>query len=127
MEVTLSLPDKIYRDISTAAKKSKRKIADLIVDVVEEKYSNQSFENSLANLSDEEVLALAKLQMPKKQSERHSKLLYKNQAGTITAEEKQELVFFQQVYGAALARKTDGILEAIQRNLIKSPDDLADE
>ncbi|MCD9185142.1 MAG: hypothetical protein LUM44_01815 [Pyrinomonadaceae bacterium] len=127
MEVTLSLPDKIYRDISTAAKKSKRKIADLIVDVVEEKYSNQSFENSLANLSDEEVLALAKLQMPKKQSERHSKLLYKNQAGTITTEEKQELVFFQQVYGAALARKTDGILEAIQRNLIKNPDDLADE
>lgn len=127
MEVTLSLPDKIYRDISTAAKKSKRKVADLIVDVVEEKYSNQSLESSLANLSDEEVLALAKLQMPKKQSERHSKLLFKNQAGTLTAEEKQELVFFQQVYGAALSRKTDGILEAIQRHLIKSPDDLADE
>lgn len=127
MEVTLSLPEKVYRDISTAAKKSKREIVDLIVDVVQEKYSNHSSERPLASLSDEEVLALANLQMPKKQSERHSELLYKNQAGTLNPEERQELEFFQQVYGVALSRKTDGIYEAIQRNLIKSPEDLADE
>lgn len=127
MEITLNLPENLYRNVTTIAKKSKRKVSDLIVAVVEEKYSDQSFDDSPANLTDEEVLALAKLQMPKKQSERHSRLLYKNQAGTITAAEKQELVFFQQVYGAALSRKTDGILEAIQRNLIESPDDLADE
>jgi hypothetical protein len=81
----------------------------------------------LANLSDEEILALANLQMPKKQSERHSELLYKNQAGTLKTQDKQELEFFQQVYGVALSRKTDGIYEAVQRNLIKSPADLANE
>ena len=124
MEVTLNLPENIYRDVSTVAKKSKRKIADLIVDVVEEKYSNQSLERPLANLSDEEVLALANLQMPKKQSARHSELLYKNQAGTLKPDEKQELDFFQQIYGVALSRKTDGIYEAVQRRLIKSPADL---
>lgn len=73
------------------------------------------------------VLALANLQMPKKQSEGHSELLYKNQAGTLTAEEKRELDFFQQIYGVALARKTDGICEAIERKLIKNPDDLKNE
>ena len=124
MEVTLNLPENIYRDVSNIAKKSKRKVADLIVDVVEEKYSNQTSERLLATLSDEEVLALANLQMPKKQSARHSELLYKNQAGTLKPEEKQELDFFQQIYGVALSRKTDGIYEAVQRNLIKSPDDL---
>ena len=124
MEVTLNLPENIYQDVSTVAKKSKRKIADLIVDVVEEKYSNQSLERPLANLSDEEVLALANLQMPKKQSARHSELLYKNQAGTLKPDEKQELDFFQQIYGVALSRKTDGIYEAVQRRLIKSPADL---
>ena len=97
------------------------------LNVVEEKYSNQALERPLANLSDEDVLALANLQMPKKQSQRHSELLFKNQAGTLKPVEKQELEFFQQVYGITLSRKTDGIYEAIQRNLIKSPADLTNE
>ena len=127
MEVTLNLPEKVYQDISTVAKKSKRKLVDLIVDVVEEKYSSKLAERPLADFLDEEVLAMANLQMPKKQSERHSQLLYKNQAGTIKPEEKKELDFFQQVYGVALLRKAEGIYEAVQRNLIKSPADLKDE
>lgn len=127
MEVTLNLPEKIYQNVSSAAKKSKRKLADLIVADIQEKYSAQTSERPLANLSNEEVLALANLQMPKKQSDRHSALLYKNQAGTLKPEEKKELDFFQQVYGVALSRKTDGICEAIQRNLIKSPADLTNE
>ena len=127
MEITLNLPENIYQSVSTVAEKSKRKVIDLIVDVIQEKYSNQPLERPLANLSDNEVLALANLQMPNKQSKRHSELLYKNQAGTLKPEEKQELEFFQQVYGVTLSRKTDGIYEAIQRNLIKSPKDLTNE
>ena len=127
MEITLNLPEKIYRNVSTVAKKSKREVVDLIVDVVEEKYSSNEIAKSFSDFSDEEVLALANLQMPEKQSARHSELLYKNQAGTLTAEEKRELDFFQQIYGVALSRKTDGIFEAIERDLIKSPTDLKDE
>jgi hypothetical protein len=127
MEVTLNLPEKIYQNVSSAAKKSKRKLADLIVADIQEKYSAQTTERPLANFSDDEVLALANLQMPKKQSERHSALLYKNQAGTLKPEEKRELDFFQQVYGVALSRKTEGIYEVIQRDLIKTPADLNDE
>ena len=127
MEITLNLPEKVYQNVSSAAKKSKRKLADLIVADIQEKYSAQTSERVLANFSDEEVLALANLQMPKKQSERHSALLYKNQAGTLDPAEKQELDFFQQVYGVALSRKTDGMFEAIRRDLIKSPADLSDE
>lgn len=127
MEITLNLPEKIYQDVSTVAKKSKRKVVDLIVDVVEEKYSTKLSDRPLADCSDEEVLALANLQMPKKQSDRHSRLLYKNQSGTLKPSEKKELDFFQQVYGVALLKKAEGICEAVQRNLIKSPADLNDE
>lgn len=127
MEITLNLPEKIYQNVSTVAKKSKRKMVDLIVDVVEEKYSPKPSDRPLANLSDEEVLALANLQMPKRQSNRHSELLYKNQAGTLTPQEKKELDFFQQVYAVALSQKADGIDEAVHRNLIKSPADLENE
>lgn len=123
----MNLPEKVYQEVSTVAKKSKRKVVDLIVDVIEEKYSSEHSERPLMNLSDEEVLALANLQMPKKQSDRHSRLLYKNQAGTLKSEEKKELDFFQQVYGVALMRKTEGVYEAVQRDLIKSPSDLKNE
>ncbi len=99
MEITLQLPETIYRNVSLIAEKSKRKVVDLIVDSVQEKYSAKPF----SNLSDEEVLGLAKPQMPKKQSILHSELLYKNQAGTLKPSEKQELYFFQEVYGVALA------------------------
>ncbi|MDQ3064120.1 MAG: hypothetical protein M3R14_14855 [Acidobacteriota bacterium] len=105
MEITLNLPENIYKNVSTVAKKSKRKVVDLIVDVVEEKYSSQLSDRLLANRSDAEVLALANLQIPEKQSHRHSELLYKNQAGTLTPEEKKELDFFQQIYGVALSQK----------------------
>ena len=127
MEVTLNLPERIYRKVSSAAKKSKREPADLIVADIQEKYSSQTSERLLADFSDEEVLALANLRMPKKQSARHSALLYKNQAGTLDPEEKRELDFFQQVYGVALSRKTDGICEAIERDLIRTPADLENE
>lgn len=126
MEITLNLPENIYQNVSTVAKKSNRKVVDLIVDVVQEKYSARPTDRPLTNRSDEEVLALANLQMPKKQSARHSELLYKNQAGTLAPKEKQELDFFQQVYGVALSQKADGICEAIQRNIIKSFADLKD-
>ncbi len=127
MEITLNLPENVYQSVSSVASKSKRQVIDLIIDVVQEKYSDQALERPFANLSDEEVLALANLQMPKKQSQRHSELLYKNQAGKLEPEEKQELDFFQQVYGVALSRKTEGIYEAIQRHLIRSPEDLKNE
>lgn len=99
-------------------------MVDLIVDVVQEKYSAG---RPLSGYSDEEVLALANLQMPKNQSARHSQLLYKNQAGTLKPAERKELDFFQQVYGAALLRKAEGVYEAVQRKLIQSPADLKNE
>lgn len=127
MEITVNLPESVYRNVSNLAKKSNRKVVDLIVETVEEKYSSEMPERPLADASDEEVLSLAKLEMPKEQSDRHSELLFKNQAGTLSLEEKQELDFFQQIYGVALARKTEGIYEAVRRNLIKTPADLKNE
>lgn len=119
MEITLNLPKKIYLDLSKSAQNSRRTFDE----VVYERLQNKS-ENPLTGNSDEEVLEAAKLWMPEKQSARHSRLLYKNQAGTLTVSEKKELDFFQQVYGLALLRKAQGINEALRRGLIKSVDDL---
>lgn len=119
MEITLNLPKKIYLDVSKAAEKSKRSFDE----EVSERLKNRN-ENLLATDSDEAVLEAAKLWMPENQSERHSRLLYKNQAGTLTVSDKKELDFFQQIYEIALLRKAQGINEALRRGLIKSVDEL---
>jgi hypothetical protein len=126
MEITLNLSESVYRGVSAAARKSKRPVIDLIVDVVKERYAEGKAEGSLRDYSDEEVLALANLQMPKRQSLRHSQLLHKNQTGLLTPKERTELAFFQQVYGIALMRKAEGVYEAVQRKLIRKPADLTD-
>lgn len=119
MEVTLNLPKNIYLDLSKSAQKSKRTFDE----VISERLKNTP-ENPLAASSDEEVLEAAKLWIPENQAARHSELLYKNQAATLTAAEKQESDFFQQVYRIALLRKAQGINEAMRRGLIKSVDEL---
>ena len=87
-------------------------------------FSKNEPENPLEKSSDAEVLEAARLWIPESQSDRHSKLLYKNQAETLTDAEKRELDFFQQVYRIALLRKAQGITEALRRGLIKSVDEL---
>ncbi len=119
MEVTLNLPKKIYVDLSKSAKKSKRSFDE----IVSERLQNDT-ENPLINSSDAEVLEAAKIWIPENQSARHSELLYKNQANTLTAAEKKELQFFQQIYQIALLRKAQGTTEALRRGLIKSVDEL---
>lgn len=119
MEITLNLPKKVYLDLSQSARKSKRTFDE----EVSERLQNKR-ENPLTASSDEEVLEAAKLWIPENQSERHSRLLYKNQAGTLTVSEKKELDFFQQIYRIALLQKAQGINEALRRGLINSVDEL---
>ncbi len=121
MEVTLNLPDRVFFDISKFAKKTKRSLDEIVTESLQKDFSN---ENPLKKSSDAEVLEAAKLQMPEKQSKRHSELLYKLQADTLTFSEKSELAFFQQIYRIALLRKAQGINEALRRGLFKSVDEL---
>ncbi|MCY7374800.1 MAG: hypothetical protein LH472_02360 [Pyrinomonadaceae bacterium] len=123
MEVTLNLPKKIYLDLSKSAQQSKRTFDEVVSERLQNFPQNKS-ENPLAPNSDEEVLEAAKLWIPENQSARHSRLLDKNQAGTLADAERKELDFFQQVYRIALLRKAQGINEALRRGLIKSVDDL---
>ncbi len=119
MEITLNLPKKVYLDLSKTAKKSKRSFDE----IVSERLQNRD-ENALTNSSDEEVLDAAKIWIPEDQAARHSELLYKNQADTLTEAERKELKFFQQIYQISLLRKAQGITEALRRGLIKSVDEL---
>ncbi len=126
MEISVKLSNNLYQGVSQLAKTKKKSVATIIKNAVRKAVSEEVpvANTALAPCSDEEVLTLANMKMPKEQANRQSKLLYKNQAGTITPLERNELEGLLMVYQLGNLRKAQGIVEAVRRGLIKTPDDL---
>lgn len=126
MEINVKLPNNLYEGVSHLAKTKKKSVATIIKNAMERVVSEEAetIERPLADCSDAEVLALAKLKMPSDQAKRQSKLLYKNQADTLTPLERNELEVQLYVYQIGNLRKAQGIAESVRRGLIKTPDDL---
>jgi len=126
MEVTLNLPENVYRNFTELAEKNHRRVEDVIADKLQDDFSVEAadYEETVAGWADEDVLALAKLQLPKEQAERMSELSDKMQLGTMSKVEENELEIYLEIYNNATLRKAYGIAEAVKRGLVTTPDDL---
>lgn len=126
MEVTLNLPENIYRNYTELAEKKHRRVEDIIADKLQNDFSAETvdFGESVAGWADEDVLALAHLKLPKEQANRMSELSDLEQRGLINAVEKSEMEMYLEIYNNANLRKAFGIAEAFKRGLIASLDDL---
>lgn len=130
-QITLNLPDEIYKKAEYFAQLTNRNIADVLTQVIalslspiaSQSTSAESLENtsvaslSVTSLSDEEVIALTESQMEPEQDQRLSELLYNQQAGTLVNAEHSELVSLMQVYQEKLLLKAQGLGEAVRRGL----------
>lgn len=126
MEVTLNLPDNIYRSFKQLAEKTSQPIDEVIVEKIQTDYwvNDAEFERNISNLSDEDVLELANLKLSKQQDKRMSQLLENQQESRVTTSEKIELEGLMGLYRMGNLRKAQGCLEAVRRGLIKTPADL---
>lgn len=126
MEVTLNLPENIYRNFSKLAEEKQRRVEDVIADRLQNNLSVETadFERTVAAWSDEEVLALANFKLPKEQGDRMSELSKLRQTGLANNADNSEFEMYMEVYNIANLRKAYGIVEAVKRGLLKSPDDL---
>ncbi|MDQ3064435.1 MAG: hypothetical protein M3R14_16460 [Acidobacteriota bacterium] len=126
MEVTLNLPENVYRNFTELAEKKHRRVEDIITDKLQDDFSvdNSDFAEAVVAWSDEDVLALANLKLPKEQANRMSELSELEQRGLAGNVEKSELEMYLEIYNNANLRKAHGITEAVKRGLINSPDDL---
>ncbi len=126
MEVTLNLPENVYRNFSKLAEKKHRRVEEIITDKLQDDFSADiaDYEETVAGWTDEAVLALAKLKIPKEQCDRMSVLLDRLQEGIITETEERELEVYTELSQISTLRKAYGIAEAVKRKLINSPDDL---
>ncbi|MGI8786965.1 MAG: hypothetical protein ACR2HG_04290 [Pyrinomonadaceae bacterium] len=126
MEVTLNLPENIYRNFTELAEKKHRRIEEIITDKLQDDFSAETadYAETVAGWTDEDVLALAKLKLPKEQATRMSELADKVQCGTISRVEENEQEIYLEIYNNANLRKAYGIAEAVKRGLISSLNDL---
>ena len=120
-QVTVTLPDETYRRAAYLAQLTGRDVADVLAETIglslEPLGGQQSGAPAVADLSDEDVLALADAQMGSAQERRFSDLLDRQQARHLAEEDRHALLALMQVYQDGLLRKAQALHEAVRRGL----------
>ena len=119
MEVTISLPDRIFANLSSVAHKSHRQIDEIIVERIEREFSvdAESLASQIAVCSDKEILMLAELQMLPKQDSRLSNLLQKQGEKDLTTNEQKELWKLMELNRLTTLKKAFALREISRRGL----------
>jgi hypothetical protein len=120
-QVTVTLPDEIYQRAERLAQLTGRNVADVLADTIVLSLPPLNppakMHKPITDLSDEDVLTLAKLQMHPDQDRKLSLLLDRQQAGALPDAERVELLALMQLYQGGLLRKAQALHEAVKRGL----------
>lgn len=119
-EVTLSLPEHVLRRAERLAVLAGEDVDTILAMTLGRTLPplpNEFDEVDFAQLSDIEVLSLADSMMDITLSDRMSALHEKQQAESLSGEERAELQLLMEVFSAGQLRKTQALVEAVQRGL----------
>jgi hypothetical protein len=124
VEVTVSLPDNIFRHAVRLSEATKLNVSNILTDALAFTLPTlddaMSAEEPISQLDNEKVMALADSQMPADKDERLSNLLYKQREKQLTVEEAAELLSLMLMYYSGWWRKTEALVQAVKRGL-RSP------
>jgi hypothetical protein len=112
-QITVRVSDRVVRSAAHVAAQSQRRIEDVLADWLDRAVS----ELPVDELSDQEVLALAELQLAPEQQATLSELLMQNREGTLNAEGRRQLDEMMRIYEHGLLRKAQALRVAVQRGL----------
>lgn len=120
-QLTVTLPDDIYKRVERLAELNGREIEDMVIEVLDSTMppAIPEIQSRLAvsTLDDTQVMALTDLQMDNEQDRRLSELLDKQQSDNLTSAEQFELKTLQRIYEIGLIRKSEALAEAVKRGL----------
>ncbi len=123
-QVTLTLSGGLYENAKRWAKFTRRDLsetlADALIIVLTPVYTSPALEKPISSLSDKRVLALCRTKMKPLQGRRLSRLLKKQREGTLTENERSELLAVMQVYQQLWIRQSEALAEAVRRGLRES-------
>lgn len=117
-EVTLTLPEPVYRSAERLAAGAQRPVQNVLTELLSEALAAWE-ERPVTSLDDEELLQLCDLQMKPEQSQRLSELLEKQRERQLADDERPELWALMRVYEHALVRKSEALAEAAKRDLLQ--------
>ena len=119
MEVTISLPDKVFANVANLASKTHRRVDEIIVEKIERGFSLdvEDLEKQIAVCSDREVVELSNLQMPEKQDRRLSFLLQKQGEKDLAKSERKELWKLMETSRLTTLKKAFALRELSRRGL----------
>jgi hypothetical protein len=121
--VTVNLSDDVYQRAKRFALIANRDLSSVIADTVANSFPLTGVDSDLispvADLTDEEVMALTRLEMEPLQDAKLSELLDRQQSGSLESGEPEELEFLMQVYREGLLRKATVLAEAVKRGLME--------
>ena len=98
--VTIDLPDPIYRQLQQTAHRTKRRLEDVLLQTIagnlppgtEDAPSDMQAElQALQWINDNDLWAIARSKIPPEQQARQEDLLFQNQRGALSPEERAEL------------------------------------
>ena len=120
-EITISLPNEIYKHAARLSDATRLPIADILTDALSFTLPTLDGaalrEDIVSKLDDAEIMALAASQMPPAQDQRLSDLLYRQREELLSAEEAAELLSLMSLYYRGWRRKTEALVEAVKRGL----------
>ena len=118
--VTLELSDELIERAERLAALTRRGVAQVLADAVAVALPPINLPpatGTVHDLSDGQVLELARLELPADTDARLSRLLSEQQAGVLSIEERAELLQLMQRYELGLLRKSEALAEAARRGL----------
>ena len=120
-QVMVTLPDDLYHRAERLAQLTSRRVAEVLADTIALSLTSLSAQPAsvtpVTELTDEEVLSQANLQMTPAQDRRLSKLLDRQQTGDLSDTERSEMLALLQVYLEGMLRKAQALHEAVRRSL----------
>jgi hypothetical protein len=120
-QVTLELPDDVLDRAERLATLARRDVREVLAEAVALVLPPLDVvlgdSRPVSELSDDEVLKLTELRLAPAQDRRLSQLLDKQQAGTLTEQERMDLLSLMQIYEANLLRQAEALAEAVRRGL----------
>jgi hypothetical protein len=124
--VTVNLSNEVYQRAKRFVLIANRDLSSVIADTVANSFPLTGVDSDLifpvADLTDEQVMALTQLEMEPLQGAKLSTLLDKPQAGNLESGEPEELESLIQVYREGLLRKATALAEAVKRGLMEPLD-----
>lgn len=125
MEVILTLPDNLIEQAQSFGRATERNVETVLADTLEmmwpawETLLNRDDYPHVETLSDEEVVTLADSKMDATQNERLGELQVRGKTEGLTASEQFELLVLMHLYQIGQLRKSEGLAEAVRRDLRK--------